>query len=75
MKSKTITALLCFLCACCLVVGLTACSNSSDGGMLGPPEDTVGIEDVSDDAGGDDDGGDDGDGDDGDEATDDETTP
>ena len=71
MKSKAITALLCFLCACCLALSLTACSNSSDGGMLGPPEDTVGIEDVSDDAGGDDD---DGDGD-GDEATDDETTP
>ena len=52
-----------------MVIGLAGCGSSSDGGMLGPPDDAADIGDVSDDSG---DGGDDGNGDD---ETDDETNP
>jgi len=66
MKAKKMTVFLRLVCAFCLVIGLAGCGSSSDGGMLGPPDDAVDIADVSDDLG-------DGNGDD--ENTDDETTP
>ena len=66
MKAKRMTVFLGLVCAFCLMIGLVGCGSSSDGGMLGPPDDTVDIGQVSDDLGG-------GDGDD--EANDDETSP
>ena len=75
MKSKNMTVFLHLVCVFCLLISLAGCGDSSDGGMLGPPDDAVDIGDVSDDSGG---GGDDGGGDDGngdDETVDDETNP